>query len=274
MGIKVISYGGGVQSTALVVLAAQGKIDFNQAVIANVGDDSEHPATLEYVRNIAIPWASERGVEIHEIYRTKRNGERAQTLLQYHNEHTEKNGSTPLPVIMVGPNTRGIANRTCTKEWKANPVSKWLKANGATPDNPAHLALGISTDEFHRANTKHDKPYERRTFPLLDLGLSRRDCEKLIMDAGLPVPPKSACWFCPFTPVKTWQRLRRDEPERFDAVAQMELEMNKHRDTHGKQRFWWTSRPEPMIDYIVAAQDELEFDGPETGECDSGFCWT
>ena len=50
MGLRVFSYGGGVQSTAALVLAAQGKIDFPTFLFANVGDDSEHPATLRYVR--------------------------------------------------------------------------------------------------------------------------------------------------------------------------------------------------------------------------------
>jgi hypothetical protein len=41
MSLRVISYGGGVQSTALLVLAAQGRIDFGVFLFANVGDDSD-----------------------------------------------------------------------------------------------------------------------------------------------------------------------------------------------------------------------------------------
>ena len=80
MTLRVISYGGGVQSTALVVLAAQGKLEaimggpVKYALFGNTGDDSEHPATLKYVREIAIPWAAERGIEIIELATTK-NGE-------------------------------------------------------------------------------------------------------------------------------------------------------------------------------------------------------
>ncbi|MGK5533337.1 hypothetical protein [Streptomyces sp. URMC 129] len=49
MGIRVISFGGGQQSTALLVLAGQGVIDYRTFLFANVGDDSEHPATLAYI---------------------------------------------------------------------------------------------------------------------------------------------------------------------------------------------------------------------------------
>jgi 3'-phosphoadenosine 5'-phosphosulfate sulfotransferase (PAPS reductase)/FAD synthetase len=48
--IRVFSYGGGVQSTAALVLAAQGVIDYHTFLFANVGEDSENPDTLAYVR--------------------------------------------------------------------------------------------------------------------------------------------------------------------------------------------------------------------------------
>ncbi len=54
---RIVSYGGGVQSTALMVLAARGRIDFRTFVFANVGDDSEHPATLAYIAGHAAPFA-------------------------------------------------------------------------------------------------------------------------------------------------------------------------------------------------------------------------
>lgn len=50
--LRVFSFGGGVQSTAALVLQAQGKIDFDMFVHANVGDDSEHPDTVAYMRDV------------------------------------------------------------------------------------------------------------------------------------------------------------------------------------------------------------------------------
>ncbi|MGW1662787.1 hypothetical protein [Streptomyces microflavus] len=62
--IRSISYGGGVQSTALLVLAAQERIDFRTFLMANVGDDSEHPGTLRYLEEYARPFAAEHGIEL------------------------------------------------------------------------------------------------------------------------------------------------------------------------------------------------------------------
>jgi hypothetical protein len=72
--LRFFSYGGGVQSTAALVLAARGEIDFPHFVMANVGDDSEHPATLAYVRDVAMPYAAGHGIDLHLLDRTKRDG--------------------------------------------------------------------------------------------------------------------------------------------------------------------------------------------------------
>lgn len=73
-GLRVVSYGGGVQSTALLVLAAQGRVDFRVFLMANTGDDSEHPATLRYVREVAVPFAAQHDLELHLLDRTRRDG--------------------------------------------------------------------------------------------------------------------------------------------------------------------------------------------------------
>jgi hypothetical protein len=44
------------------------------------------------------------------------------------------------------------------------------------PSVVAELALPVSLDEVHRA-TDSDVPYLKHTFPLLDLGWTRRECE-------------------------------------------------------------------------------------------------
>jgi len=54
-GLRVFAYGGGIQSTAALVLAAAGRINFPVFLFANVGEDSEHPATLAYLHHTARP---------------------------------------------------------------------------------------------------------------------------------------------------------------------------------------------------------------------------
>ena len=54
MTLRSFSFGGGVQSTAALVLQAQNKLpkSYDAFLFSNVGDDSEHPETIEYFNKI------------------------------------------------------------------------------------------------------------------------------------------------------------------------------------------------------------------------------
>jgi hypothetical protein len=174
------------------------------------------------------------------------------------------------------PDTGAPGTRSCTADFKIAVVGKWLKAHGATADTPATVAIGFSTDEAHRANRKRAQPYERPVFPLLELGLSRQDCINVIRRAGLPVPPKSACFFCPFHRPTEWQEMRRTDPELFDRAQLLEDTLNERRDTLGKDRCYLTRYGRRLSKAIDGGQGVLfEGDGVfADGACDEGACWT
>lgn len=275
MTLTTISYGGGVQSTAMLVLAAQGKLgyDVDAALFANVGDDSEHPATLEYVRDVATPWAAERGIVVHELRRTRKSGDAFDGLYGHVMNHDDP-GTLREPIPVRGMNGAPLS-RSCTRDWKVGTVGKWLKANGANAADPATVCIGISTDEITRVSNKKVMPYEHPVYPLIDLGLDRSACAQVIADAGLPVPPKSSCFFCPFHRPLTWAEMRRDEPELFWRSADLEATLNARRDVLGKDHVYLTRFNKPLPQAIPEAQDMLPgFEMPGGDGCDSGYCWT
>lgn len=281
MTLRTISYGGGVQSTALVVLATQGRLDdilggpVDAALFANVGDDSEHPGTLRFVRDVMVPWAAERGVPVHELHRVKRDGTE-ETLMG----RLTKEGSRSLP-IPVRMSNGAPGTRSCTADFKIGVVGKWLKANGASADDPATVCIGISTDEIQRVGNKKVMPYERPVYPLIALGLDRSACQRVIADAGLPVPGKSSCFFCPFHRPQVWAEMRRDEPELFQKSVDLERLLNDRRRMLGKDEVFLTRFARPLDEAVGEAQDMLPL-GPAFGVgamdndegCESGYCWT
>ena len=112
--MRAFSNGGGVQSTAALVLSAQGKIDFSTHLFANVGDDSENPDTLAYVRDIAMPYAEEHNIEFHEVQR------RGKTLLQ-HIETAQRSIDIPMRFAHGRP-----GHRNCTSTYKIEVIHKAL----------------------------------------------------------------------------------------------------------------------------------------------------
>lgn len=268
MTIRSISFGGGVQSTALLVLAAQHRIDFPLFLMANVGDDSENPATLRYVDEYARPFAAEHGVDLQVLDRVKRDGT-VETLMG----RLTREGSRSLP-IPVRMSNGAPGTRSCTADFKIKVIAKELKRRGATPEDPATIGIGISVDEIHRANNRRTEPHEQIVYPLLDLGLRRIDCARVIREAGLPVPPKSSCYFCPFHRPETWHDQRRDEPELFEKSCQLEELLNKRRDELGKDHVYLTRFGRPLREAIPDGVDVLPMFDEADGLCDSGWCMT
>lgn len=268
--LRVIAYGGGVQSTALLVLAAQRRIDFTVCLFANVGTDSEDPATLTYLHRYAEPYAARHGIALHELHRIRRDGS-TETL--YGRLTRPGSRSLPIPVRM---SNGAPGTRSCTADFKLKVLGRWLRSHGATPDDPATVAVGISLDELHRAHNRRQEPYEQVTYPLLDLRLTRSNCMRIIRTAGLPVPPKSACWFCPFHRPSTWAEMRRDRPGLFTRATALEALLNQRRADLGRDPVYLTRFNRPLPDAIPTAQATLPGLDLPTDDitCDNGACWT
>lgn len=258
--LRVVSYGGGVQSTALLVLAAQGYIPHKTFLFANVGDDSEHPSTLRYVREIAFDYAALHGIELHELALTMQRGRYAgKERSLYHTVMDPTNRSIPIPIR--GENG-APGTRSCTADYKVGVVARWLREHGATEENPARVAIGISVDEYERATDKRQAAWERVEYPLLTLehrlaprGATRRDCERIIADAGLPIPRKSSCFFCPFHRPSVFADQARTEPELFEKSCQLEDHVNADRGPG--ERLYLTRFGRPLREVFASVQGAL-----------------
>jgi hypothetical protein len=85
--------------------------------------------------------------------------------------------------------------------------------------------LGYDAGEDRRVIKAFQNQWENERFspwyPLHDMGIDREGCEKLILEAGLPLPGKSACTFCPNNKLSEWEQLRQEEPDRFAEAVEM-----------------------------------------------------
>lgn len=270
---RVFSYGGGVQSNAVLALQALGRLPqpYDLFLFANVGADSENPATLEYVENVAKPFAARHGIQFLELQRVKRDG----TVETLSDRIFADNRTVPIPAYMSGG---APGNRTCTTDFKIRVIDRWIKQSGFTH---AVVGLGISIDEYQRMRGEewHDmngsKPLgfmKRREHPLIDMRLTRKDCKAVVSEAGLPVPPKSACFFCPFQKRSEWVELKREQPELFAKAVEIERVINEKRGAIGKDYVYLHSSLRPLAETV--ADQPLLFSTEEMDACESGYCMT
>lgn len=246
----VWSYGGGTQSVAIAVLVTQGKLPLPERIV--IADTSrEATETWEYMREVVNPLLAEvdREVEVapHALATVGLYG---------------KNGDLLIPAFTG----EGKLPTFCSNEWKKRVVQRWCRKQGYGPKNPIRVWLGISVDEVHRAKPS-GVSWMEYDWPLLTGIPSRRDeCVSLVRSAGLPTPPRSACWMCPHRNNAEWRRLRDHYPDDWRRALALEQSIRK-RDGVDGQLFLHHSRVE-LASAEVNSQSESLFE-----ECDSGFCF-
>lgn len=118
----------------------------------------------------------------------------------------------------------------CSSEIKREVRERWQKDKVYT-----HQAFGFDINESKRArslliNHKKTKPI----FPLLMHALAKTDCIKIIQEAGLEPPITYSLGFlnnncfqtgCTQGGIGYWQKMAREWPEKYNAMAAMEHEL-------------------------------------------------
>jgi hypothetical protein len=212
---RYLSLGAGIQSSALLLLAIQGRIpSFDAAVFSDTG--WEPAAVYSHLRRLE-QFAAPAGIP---IVRVSAGNIRHDALNPSHR-------FASMPLFTLGPNgEKGMARRQCTGEYKIRPIKAEVRRRLGYPHPSrvpagvyAQMAIGISLDEVHRARDA-DVAYMRNVFPLLELGWRRGDCSAFLAEQGLADTPRSACLGCPFHTDQEWVRLREEDPAGWaDAVA-------------------------------------------------------
>jgi len=235
----VVSYGGGIQSTALVVLAMRERWAIDEIVHVDLMG-AESPATREYVALFGDWLRREHGRDITIIER------------DLYGDMLARPGFTPVPWRIADGSA--MLSRQCTRQYKVAPLQRYLY--GRYPGERIGLMLGISVDEYHRMRDSSAARIEH-VYPLVDRRLTRWQCRDIIERAGLAVPSKSSCWFCPYRSISSQWALVRRYPYLRAMARALEDRINAERRRRGR-------------DEIVVLRSDTEV---EQGDfCEAGFC--
>lgn len=121
----------------------------------------------------------------------------------------------------------GVAGARCTTELKKNVRTAYQR-----PDD-THV-FGFTADEHARADSFRRNNHDLRvSFPLIEQGLTKADCHRLVRDAGIAEPEmyrlgyrNNNCIGCVKGGSGYWNKIRRDFPEAFDRMANLERELD------------------------------------------------
>lgn len=192
---KVLSFGGGVQTTALLRMCLAGDFERPDHVIFADTQDEPRAVYEAVAREEALCEAA--GIAFHIVTA----GRLSDAL---------KNGQVFIPAFT---SDGGQLLRQCTHRFKMIPIRRFMRSIGLTE---VEIWIGMSTDEIQRVKPSGLLWITNR-HPLVELDMRRSDCEALLLRAGLPIV-KSACTFCPLHGRASWDIVRRD-PDDWDAAV-------------------------------------------------------
>ena len=279
----VLNLGAGVQSTALYLLAREGKLRFDAAIFADTGDE---PAAvyrhLDWLRSLGDPpiWVRSRGrLGDALLGGVNATGQRFVSIPAFVAEdHATR------PRFCAGVKA-GMVRRQCTREFKIAVVEKairyelvGLKPRQRMPKDVRVIQhFGITTDERRRAD-KAKKRFDKvrwatPSYPFIEWGWSRQDCVAYLKDKVPHAVPKSACVFCPYRDNNSWEVLKLTDPEGWRRAVDIDRALREdgtraNKGLRGKLYLHRSCVPLPMVEFDSTRTPDA---GGVGGECE-GMC--
>ena len=243
---KYLSFGGGVNSVALHLYLIDRGEKFESVFVHH---DTDWPETYTYVAGFQW-WLKLNGYRPITILRPKmfRQGRYFNSLIEY------------CEIQRMVPH---FSVRWCTSQFKVKPMHDYIK-------KPATVFLGIDADEAKRAKIRVQAGVEDR-WPLLEADIGREGCKQIIRAHGLPVPPKSGCYICPFMRLGQWKRLRREEPCLFRRVVDLEAKNIEYRKERGKNPMYLYQNRKATLPNVVDEKQRQIFEQDEYPPCQCGL---
>lgn len=228
----IVSYGGGVDSTGVLVGFVRHGIRPDLILFADTG--GEHPETYLYL-DVMDAYLAQHGFPRITRVKNVPKGTEYRTL--------EENcvSKAMLPSLAYGSH-----KHSCSLKWKIAPMDAWIRKHFAPVASAVKAkrrvdAVRVIGYDAGPADMRRQAKLEAEThdrnvnwhywYPLQEWEWDRERTISEIVSAGLPPPPKSSCFFCPSQ--KPWEliELAINSPELAWRVIAMEHAAGPNLDT-------------------------------------------
>lgn len=269
-----MSFGGGVQSTAIALLSLErdprlldvtgGRVP-EMYVFADTGD--ERQATYAHT------WAmAERICEAGYTFLTTYKGNLSDHIIE--KALTGGSGSNTAPFfVLTRKGEAAPVRRGCTANFKIRPLDqaarRYFGVRRGRLEEPVEQWLGISYDEMQRMKESKD-PWRTIFHPLVEMGWRRSDCIRYLDERGIQAP-RSSCVYCPFHGSEEWREVRKCPKDWERAVSvdrALEEGFRRHRHVGGLDtRPYLNRRLKPIEDLDFGEDQRSLFDWECSGIC-------
>ncbi len=267
--IHIISLGAGVQSSTMALMAAAGEI-LPMPKCAIFADTQAEPKSvytwLDWLEN-QLPFPVRRctaGSLVDDALRIR--------------ERKDKTGfwsPSAIPHFSINADGgHGHGPRQCTHDFKLLPLAR--EARLVMTEHGVKKCIvwiGISSDESLRVKPSRVS-YSEHRWPLIELEMRRRNCLEWMAARGFPIPPRSACVFCPYHNNTEWRRLKNEEPLEFEKAAQFERDYQATKKTTLRDKnvqFFLHSKRIPLSEVDFSTEEEKGQLNMFNNECE-GMC--
>lgn len=209
--MRYIAFSGGVESTTMCLLYGKGAT----AIWSDTG--AEHKEMYTRIDEMEAFFKAYHGGDFHLV--------RLQTTVKH--KEIEYTGLEALAVAYkYMPSGQ---KRYCTRLFKSEIIDKYLSDKGE-----CELMIGFNYDESDRTGSLEKLPNVKYSYPLMDEGLTRAECEEILKENGIhPSFPvymlRGGCRMCFFKSEKEYKALYHLNEAEFWEVAQFEEQIQDQR---------------------------------------------
>lgn len=267
--MKVLSCGAGMQSTALALMSCENKIKgikhplvpiYDAILFCDLGEEPTWVYNqVEFIKNACENAKIEFYVLTSNLY----------------DDYMNKFGTTrvvSIPFWSIDENgKKGKMQRNCTIEYKITIMASFVKhtllkykrwQRIPKEDLKIHeMHIGFSTEEAHRCK-ENPHPLFVNKYPLIEMGLERKDNYKYILEVWGLETKASACTICPFHRNYYYQYIKEHHKEDFKKAVDFDtmLKDNQPKSKIKSQLFISRSRKRIKDLTIEDCNDKETFD--------------
>lgn len=265
--INVLSWGGGTQSTALMILMLDGKIKDNNGnvikpnyiIFADTKDESEMTYSQiykvqEYVKknydqDIIITSKNKYQLRDSEviklvkenkssgnIYRSAEYADLYQNILLFYQGVLDKTDIVPHWVVNSNGDIGKLMGRQCTVVYKINAILKELRKQEQidrfnAKKHRINMYIGFTIDEISRVK-ESPSSYIDNIFPLVEMRMAKYDCIKYIENKLGFTPRSSVCGMCYANDFDRVYDLYKNDPKSWQRILKLDEAMANKPKNH------------------------------------------